>query len=125
MPKIVLFWFSAVHLSSTIPRNLQCAAAAEDDGGDCPQLTEGGKGTKCCSPAVATHIAGTSVEKAPNLMQGVGRETKRKGQVSLPFTMSRNSSRTSESPKATHCLPEASRELCPSDICTNINIKGS
>ena len=65
MPKRVLIRFSAVHLSSSIPRSPQCTAAAAADCGGYLQLTEGRKGTKCCSPAVATHIAGTSVEKAP------------------------------------------------------------
>lgn len=67
MPKRVLIRFSAAHLSSSISRSPQCtvAAAEDDDCGDYLQLTEGRKGIKCCSPAIATHITGASVEKAP------------------------------------------------------------
>lgn len=67
MPTRVLIWFSAVHLSSSIPRSPQCAAAApeDDDGGGYLQLNEVRKGSKCCSPAVVTCSTGTIVERAP------------------------------------------------------------
>lgn len=118
MPKRVLIRFSAAHLSSSISRSPQCtvAAAEDDDCGDYLQLTEGRKGIKCCSPAIATHITGASVEKAPQPHArgwGGGGRGKRKGQVSLPYTVSCNSSRTSESPRATYCLPEHQENCAP------------
>lgn len=58
--------FSAIRLSSCIPRSPQGAAAAEDDdGGGSLKLTKGRKGTECCSPAVSTYSAGTGVGSAP------------------------------------------------------------
>lgn len=58
MTKRVLILFSAVHLSSCIPRSPQ--GAAEDDDGSL-KLTKGRKGTE-----VSTYSTGTSVANAPH-----------------------------------------------------------
>lgn len=73
------------------------AAAEDDDYGGSLHLTEGRKGRECCS------MYQCRWRSFPSLTQGVGRERKRKSQVSLPYTMSCNSGSASERPNATFC----------------------
>lgn len=77
MTKRVLILFSAVHLSSCIPRSPQ-GAAEDDDGGGSLKLTKGRKGTECCSPAVSTYSTGTSGKCSPSSCKQLGGEERAK-----------------------------------------------